>query len=133
MSTRSNIGIEREKGIVESVYCHFDGYPEGVGVMLKEHYTDRAKVEKLISLGNMSCLEEKIEPTLETHSFDNPEDNVCVFYGRDRGETDQESEKCKKLLYPASGNFSGAEYVYLFTLDGRWVYSEVPEYGFMDL
>ena len=38
MSTRSRIGIELEDGSIKSVYHHFDGYPEGLGVKLLTHY-----------------------------------------------------------------------------------------------
>lgn len=38
MSTRSAIGqvINKEEGIIRAVYCHFDGYPSGVGQTLLE-------------------------------------------------------------------------------------------------
>ena len=71
MSTRSRIGIVRDsnarKIVVESVYCHFDGYPDGVGQMLLDHWTDPAKVEHLISLGDLSSLGSEIG---EKHDFD---------------------------------------------------------------
>jgi hypothetical protein len=44
MATRSRIAIQYENGPIESVYCHFDGYPQGVGATLLEHYTDKNKV-----------------------------------------------------------------------------------------
>jgi hypothetical protein len=35
MGTRSRIGLEDpETGTVRSIYCHWDGYPEGVGQRL---------------------------------------------------------------------------------------------------
>jgi hypothetical protein len=120
MSTRSRIGIVRDsnatKVVVESIYCHFDGYPEGVGQMLLDHWTDPERVEQLITLGDMSSLGSEIG---EQHDFDthmpnlwgmreefegmSPEEEAaarkrieeespygkgwCLFYGRDRGET----------------------------------------------
>ena len=54
MSTRSRIGIELEDGSIKSVYHHFDGYPEGLGVKLLTHYTTEESVNKLIDGGNMS-------------------------------------------------------------------------------
>jgi hypothetical protein len=45
MSTRSRIAIENHHGTVTSIYCHFDGYLEGVGKKLFNHY-DREKTEK---------------------------------------------------------------------------------------
>jgi len=38
MSTRARIGILLKDLSVESVYHHWDGYPEWLGVTLQEHY-----------------------------------------------------------------------------------------------
>ena len=48
MATRSRIGMVKDDGTVESIYCHFDGYPSNNGKILKEHYADKSKVEKLL-------------------------------------------------------------------------------------
>jgi hypothetical protein len=56
MGTRSRIGIELANHTVVSVYCHWDGYPEGNGKILVEHYQDREKVMDLIDGGSMSSL-----------------------------------------------------------------------------
>jgi len=37
MATRSNIAIENQDGTVSAIYCHFDGYIDGVGEILYEH------------------------------------------------------------------------------------------------
>ena len=89
MSTRSLICIQRGKNKYEAIYCHSDGYLTYNGQMLNDHYNDREKVEKLIKLGNISCLNEKIDPDpTRPHSFDYSErqDDVTVAYHRDRGE-----------------------------------------------
>ena len=52
MSTRSLIGIQREKDKFEVIYCHSDGYPTYNGAMLLDHYSDKEKVERLVSLCN---------------------------------------------------------------------------------
>ena len=57
MATRSRIATKREDGY-ESIYCHWDGYPEGVGATLKEHYTDQNKIDELIALADLSSLGE---------------------------------------------------------------------------
>lgn len=122
MSTRSRIGIIREANtdrmVIESIYCHFDGYPEGVGQTLIDHWTDPKKVNRLIALGDLSSLGSVIG---RKHDFDkhmglshweiakeNPDLSVdevdalaikarnespngkgwCNFYRRDRGEKD---------------------------------------------
>lgn len=70
MSTRSRIGIIRTLGdrpVVESIYCHFDGYPEGVGQTLLDHWTDEKKINRLIALGDLSSLGSVIG---RKHDFD---------------------------------------------------------------
>lgn len=83
MSTRSGIGIQREDGTVVGVYCHSDGYPEGVGKILQEHYCEPTKLSSLVALGDISSLEQDIG---EKHPFDKRPEGSTTFYGRDRGE-----------------------------------------------
>ena len=45
MSTRSVIGIMNNDNSVDSVYCHFDGYPEHTGYFLKKFFDTKEKVE----------------------------------------------------------------------------------------
>ena len=54
MATRSLIGKILPGGDILAIYCHWDGYPENNGEILKNHYQDPEKVDKLISLGNLS-------------------------------------------------------------------------------
>ena len=84
MATRSRIGILRNN-VVQSIYCHWDGYVEHHGPILLEHYNAYEKISELMNLGNISSLAPKIAPT-GNHSFDEPEDDVVVAYHRDRGE-----------------------------------------------
>ena len=87
MSTRSRIAVMHGER-VKSIYCHYDGYPEGVGRTLLEHY-DSAKANNLVALGDISVLRPRINPDLfEFHSFENPVEDITVFYNRDRGELD---------------------------------------------
>jgi hypothetical protein len=87
MATRSSITAKNSLGETKTIYCHFDGYYEGVGRMLVENYTDPEKIAKLIDLGSISILEAKVEPDPENpHSFDNPQKGVIVAYHRDRGD-----------------------------------------------
>lgn len=52
MSTRSHIGIENSDGTVTYVYCHWDGYPTGVGAEIVD--LNRLKARQLIAGGDMS-------------------------------------------------------------------------------
>jgi len=48
MATRSTIGYVTEDGKVRGTYCHFDGYPAGVGRELLENYHTPEAVEALV-------------------------------------------------------------------------------------
>jgi hypothetical protein len=120
MATRSRIGIELEDGRIESIYCHFDGYHEGVGKELMDSYTDREKVEKLIALGDISSLCSEVEPTSRRHSFNTPQEGVTVAYHRDRGE----DFNPPAIDNSAESFFNTRGYTYLFNKDGVWMTSE---------
>jgi len=47
MSTRSRIGILLPDDSILSVYHHFDGYPEWLGVTLEEHSIPMRKHQNL--------------------------------------------------------------------------------------
>jgi hypothetical protein len=80
------------------IYCHWDGYPEGVGATLREHYTDDQKITTLMRLGALSSLAPLlVAPVREAvlaqgaeeapkHTFEKPVEGVTVAYHRDRGE-----------------------------------------------
>lgn len=142
MSTRSRIGMVQADGKVVSIYCHNDGYVQGVGDTLLHHYTDPKKVESLISLGDISSLHENIDPDPKggeerffdvktyhwktrpakgKHSFDRPQMGVVVAYGRDRGE---DPEIIKPRVDESAEAFTKGdveEWGYLFK-DGKWFY-----------
>ena len=88
MATRSTIGMLLEDGeTIRSVYCHWDGYPEGVGAVLKAFYTDEEKIDRLLSMGDISSLDQQIGSPTERNPFDDRTEGITCFYGRDRGET----------------------------------------------
>lgn len=60
MATRSFIGLEQDKQ-VKYIYCHHDGYLEGVGAVLLQCYKKLDKVKQLIKLGDISSIRQEIE------------------------------------------------------------------------
>ena len=133
MATRSNVAIVNEDKSITSIYCHWDGYPEYVGKILLYNYKSTNIVNELLKLGNLSQLCENIHPT-ESHTFDKPQTNVCVAYGRERGEKDQEAIVFEDLAeFEDSAKNSWADYQYLFD-DGKWSYRNVNNtLGWKDL
>lgn len=118
MSTHSFIGIESESGKIAGVYCHYDGYLEGVGDTLKNHYTNPDKIHELIGLGSLSILGEEIG---EKQDFSDNEKSRAgqwtLAYHRDRGEelvTEEFDD-----MYSIDGDY---EYLYVYTNMGLWMY-----------
>lgn len=113
MSTRSLIGIMNKDGSITNVYCHFDGYLDGVGITLVENYDTEEKIYELLERGDMSSLGEKV--------------GTCEFYYQ-RGEDGVDAKTIPadvpniKDVYYESGQNCWADYVYLFE-DGKWYYS----------
>jgi hypothetical protein len=121
MATRSTIAVIHDNGTVSQIYCHWDGYLQGVGAELIKNYSTPELAEELISLGDISSLHRSIHPKGNDHTFDCPENGVTVFYGRDRGELDTQAkhfDSVKKYL----DNNSTEDYNYLYQL-GQWFYS----------
>lgn len=89
MATRATIAILKEDNTVQSISLHWDGGLVSAGAKLYEHYKSNEKVQKLISLGNLSSLFEEPEPPAGAkHSNTERYKGVCVYYGRDfPGET----------------------------------------------
>lgn len=85
MATRSIIAILNNDGTITAISCHWDGYLEWSGQILSDYYQYQLKVKELIRGGNLSSLRQKIEPNGE-HTFENPQNDVCIYYHRDRGE-----------------------------------------------
>ena len=104
MSTRSAIGMVQNDGSFRFVYCHYDGYPEHNGKILKQSYSNPAKVEALLDNGDLSSLENTIDE--------------CEFYARDRGEDDVGSLTFDSLD-DMFETYNWSEYFYLFK-DGNW-------------
>lgn len=124
MSTRSLICKELPDGQYYGVYCHSDGYLTFNGAMLIDHYSDSEKVDELLSFGDMSCLGKKIHPDPSiphAFDFDKRQADVCVFYGRDRGETGIDA----RIISLEDAQDSWCEYMYIFGQDGVWRYYDL--------
>ena len=128
MGTRSAIGI-KHGDVVKAVYCHWDGYLEHNGLILARFYDNSVKVNKLISMGDLSSLGASIG---EKHDFNQVnlaetlEETVCKFYKRDRGEENVDYRTFKDVQDFLENFNAGEEYHYLFD-NGKWYYSAYGE------
>jgi hypothetical protein len=121
--TRWMVGIEAPNGKIATTYGHWDGYPKHAGEMLKKYYNNPAKVKELLKLGKagISSIGPKIKGS-KSHSFDNPERGVTVFYGRDRGEKDNYTNTWKDRDAVQLGK-SGEEFAYIWNVkEKKWYY-----------
>ena len=120
--TRWLVGIEEPSGKITSTYGHYDGYPEWAGKHLKKYYRNPAVVKQLLKLGRagISTIGKKIKGSKD-HSFEKPEKDVTVFYGRDRGEKGSMTSKWvnrDKVKFD-----SGEEYAYIYNMkEKKWYY-----------
>jgi hypothetical protein len=120
MATRARIAIELENGNIVSAYHHWDGYPAGLGYNLLMNWNDAAKLEDAITLGDASNWGKTAYPT-QAHSFNAPQDDVNVYYGRDRGETGVECKTFEDFAdFAENYDCAGEEYAYCLRRDGTW-------------
>ena len=114
MSTNARIGIKLEDGSILSAYHHWDGYPEWLGVTLKEHYNKKEDIAKLIDGGNMSsCYSDNQYDEKKQEFVKN--DPKPEYYGGD----DESPRLSRNFTQFAFDSKSGEEYLYLF-VDNEW-------------
>lgn len=152
MSTRSTIARKNLDNSFTAIYCHWDGYPSHNGKLLYENYRTIQAVNNLMDLGNLSTLALEIGIR---HAFDKPSrwlpekkgkvgfmekknphyeeyqrkyGNMCVAYGRDRRELQQEAityqdyDAFQKMLAE-----SWTEWVYIWDVAlNKWFYTNKP-------
>ena len=109
MATRSRIGLQLADGNILSVYHHWDGYPQWLGVTLNEKFNTREKVAELIDGGDISCCDSDSDWNL------NKVENHVQYYN-DRGDNTEPRLDSNFDEYVKNGE----EYAYVFTLDHVW-------------
>ena len=127
MGTRSRIGLQLEGQII-SVYHHWDGYPEWLGVTLNKKFNTREKVEELIDGGDMSSCDSEYGWDYNYINREEVKREVSApTYYADRGEDcpPKISESITEYLDQAER--TDGEYAYLFD-NGEWTCYEI-QYG----
>lgn len=116
MATRSRIGIQFKTGEIVSVYCHWDGYPEHNGRVLRTHYNTEEQVRELIDGGDLSALRTNAGWQNETLP------TVGPLYYSTRGEDCPPRMDADLSEYLLAG--TSEEYHYLYTdlySEPKWV------------
>lgn len=130
MGTQSTIGVKNESGSVTAIYCHWDGYPEHNGRILRDYYNTPAKIAKLMKLGALSSLRAEIG---RKHKWDDNTKPWCKSYKRDRGERRPANEP---QVYDNVEDYrSEADGNYLYLWNGsKWIcWSNEPRQTEIDL
>ena len=110
MAPRSRIGLRLKDDSILSVYHHWDGYPQWLGVTLEKKFNTFDKVAELIDGGDISSCDSDTDWNLEKV------ENHVQYYN-DRGE------KTEPRLDLNDEDFfaDGEEYAYIFEPNGKWV------------
>ena len=110
MATRSRIGLRLKEDSILSVYHHWDGYPQWLGVTLQKKFNTKEKVSELIDGGDISCCDSDTDWNLEKV------DNHVQYYN-DRGEKTEPRLDLNQEDFFANGE----EYAYIFEPNGKWI------------
>ena len=114
MATRARIALQLTEDSFLSVYHHWDGYPQWLGVTLNKKFNTRDKVAELIDGGDISCCDSDTDWNLEKV------ENHVQYYN-DRGENTEPA-----LHLNIDDYFDvGEEYAYVYTLDHEWECYEI--------
>jgi hypothetical protein len=108
--TRGQFGIIDKNGNIQSVYTHYDSYPENVLPLIKKYYKKSKDVNGVIAKGGNSGLDapDKIK-----------------FYGDDRDPMTGKKSNIDNYLKKANDD-GGAEYVYLYDeADKKWYMADI--------
>jgi hypothetical protein len=117
MGTHAMIGIyNKEDGSVEASYVHYDGYLEGVGRTLVDHYNTQYDAEMIAKGGYMSALYDDYVVTRQEAVHN----DIAVPY-----------ESVGQFLKNGF-DYYGAEYIYLW--DGEaWFFASRSQNAFEEV
>ena len=122
MATRSRIALQLNSEALLSVYHHWDGYPQWLGVTLNKKFNTREKVAELIDGGDMSSCDSDNVYDYEKQTF--VKRDPQPEYYNDRGENTEPRLDLNFDDYAANAK-SGEEFLYVFTPDHQWECYEI--------
>ena len=131
MATRAIIAKLDDNG-VQAIYSHSDNYLEHTGKILDQHYQDKDKVDELLSLGDVSIVDENIGVKIDFNDYKlRAANKQCLFYNRDRGESNKEATTLKdeSALLEFAFESCDAEVVYMYAYGAWYVYDNSNKIG----
>jgi hypothetical protein len=116
--TRGQFGIIDKKGNIQSVYTHYDSYPEYMLPIIKKNYKNAKQAKEVIAKGDNSGLDAL---------------DKMNFYGDPNAMNPMKGKKSDIDRYiKLAANDAGAEYIYLYDeSDKKWYMVDV--YGDREL
>ena len=127
MGTRSRIGLQLKDQII-SVYHHWDGYPEWLGVTLNKKFNTREKVVELIDGGDMSSCDSEYGWDYNYVNGEEVKREVSApTYYSERGEDAPPKISESITDYLDQTEYTDGEYAYLFD-NGEWTCYEIGQY-----
>ena len=115
--TRGQFGMIDKKGNIQSVYMHYDSYPENILPIIKKGYRNAKKVQAVIDRGDTSGLDKTVD--------------TMNFYEDGRKPTSGKKAQMDRYIKKAADE-GGAEYIYLYDESEKTWYM-VDIYGDMQL
>jgi len=120
MGTTASIAIQNPAtGVITQTTTNFDGYISVAGTILSGYYNRHAKINALISLGELRYLEKSPNPYSVTHSNVNPDPGVAVAYHRDAGEDFVEPQSYADFDEYLDKGINDYAYDYIF-IEDQW-------------
>jgi len=118
MATRSAIAIRNSDATYDVVYCHWDGYPSHQRPILDDKYNTAKSVRKLLSKGDLSCLE-------TDKDWNGIQREPAPLYYVERGETscdprNMTEDEMRQFAYNCS-----CEYLYTYLPRYGWRHDEL--------
>lgn len=125
MATRSMIGVQRENGTIEAIYCHWDGYPTHHGPILLNAYNGPKKIEGLMRQGDLSVLGTILVADATGVEDEDACSTINGYVGGDGGDSE-----CSAKVYTSLDDLrerqTWCDYYYIHK-EGRWYVMEEDE------
>ena len=94
-----------------AIYCHWDGYPSGVGAALKNHFKDYDSVLNLIIGGSCSAIDDSVK------HYANREGEQWRYLAPKQGSSQKDLVSYFRNAW--------AEYAYLYDETRGWCYKDI--------
>jgi len=118
MSTRSWIAMEeKESEEIKAIYCHFDGYLDGVGVTLMSYFDNEEDAKMIMKYGDRSSLPEHNEPEIKKEDLLR-DSSYAESKGYKMDGTNELFTCERDMMHNIRGDIM-IEYIYLWK-DGKW-------------